>query len=115
MKDHELPLAELFRKDARSYFDKYLPEIVRCLQLLSEEDIWWRPNGASNAAGNIVLHLCGNIRQWILSGLGGARDERERDQEFAEHGPISREKLIAELKQTLEDACRIIEKTPVAT
>ena len=59
-------LAEMFRKDARSGFEKYLPRIVRCLQLLSEKELWWRPNTASNAAGNIVLHLCGNLRQWIL-------------------------------------------------
>src|SRR5215470_4240355 len=115
MTPDEAVLAERFRKDALSCLNKYLLRIVRCLELLSEEEIWWRPNAFSNSAGNIVLHLCGNVRQWILSGLGGARDERERDKEFAEHGPISREKLIAQLKQTLEDACRIIETTPVAT
>ena len=109
MEANELALAELFRKDARSYFDKYLQRIVRCLQLLSDKEIWWRPNGASNAAGNIVLHLCGNVRQWIISGLGGAPDARERDKEFAEHGPIPRRVLIAQLKKTVEEASKTIE------
>src|SRR5262245_33666066 len=112
MQPDQAALAETFRKDACACLNKYLPRMVHCLESLSEDDIWWRPNAASNSAGNIVLHLCGNVRQWILSGLGGARDVRERDKEFAEHGPISRQKLIDQLKDTLEEACRIIEKTP---
>ena len=112
MEAKELTLATLFRKDARSYFDKYLPRIVRCLQLLSEREIWWRPNRASNAAGNIVLHLCGNVRQWIISGLGGAPDMRERDTEFAECGPIPRRVLIAQLEKTVKEACKTIDGLP---
>ena len=104
-----LALAEICRKDARSGLEKYLPRIVRCLQLLSEKEIWWRPNNASNAAGNIVLHLCGNIRQWIISGLGGEPDVREREKEFGERGPISRRMLIAQLKTTVGEACEIID------
>jgi uncharacterized damage-inducible protein DinB len=111
----ELALAEMFRKDARSGFDKYLPRIVRCLQLLSEKEIWWRPNTASNAAGNIVLHLCGNLRQWIISGLGGAPDMRARDQEFSERGPIPRRMLIKQLKTTVREACEIIDRLSAET
>ncbi len=55
MKANELTLAEAFRKEAVSGFEKYLPRIVDCLELLSEEEIWWRPNEASNSAGNLVL------------------------------------------------------------
>ena len=109
MEANELELARLFRKDARSYFDKYLPRVMRCLQLLSDKEIWWRPNSASNAAGNIVLHLCGNVRQWIISGLGGGPDMRDRDREFAERGPIPRRLLIAQLKKTVEEACETID------
>lgn len=108
MEANELVLAEMFRKDARSCLEKYTPRIVRCLQLLSEEEIWWRPNDASNAAGNIVLHLCGNVRQWIISGLGGAPDVRERDEEFSERGPLSRRALINRLRKTVKEACEII-------
>src|SRR5436309_932341 len=108
----ELMLAEAFRKDAVSGLQKYLPRIVRCLQLLSEEEIWWRPNEASNSAGNIVLHLCGNLRQWIISGLGGTLDTRERDKEFSERGPISRRLLIGRLKKTVEEACETIVQIP---
>lgn len=85
-----------------------LPNIIKCLQQLSEEEIWWRPNPASNSAGNLVLHLCGNVRQWILSGLGGAEDRRERDREFAEPGPIPRDVLVRQLRRTVRDACRVL-------
>jgi uncharacterized damage-inducible protein DinB len=85
-----------------------LPRIVKCLQQLSEEEIWWRPNSVSNSAGNLVLHLCGNVRQWIISGLGGAEDKRERDREFAERGPIPREVLVAQLRRTVRDACQLL-------
>jgi len=113
MKANELTLANAFRKDAVSGFEKYLPRIVRCLQLLSEKEIWWRPNEASNSAGNIVLHLCGNLRQWIISGLGGTLDTRARDKEFSERGPISRRLLITNLKKTVEEASKTIGQTPV--
>jgi uncharacterized damage-inducible protein DinB len=109
----ELALAKMFRKDARSGLEKYVPRIVRCLQLLSEKEIWWRPNDASNAAGNIVLHLCGNVRQWIISGLGGAANARERDKEFSERGPIPRRTLIKQLKTTVGEACEIIDRFPI--
>jgi uncharacterized damage-inducible protein DinB len=106
---NELALAEMFRKDACSNLYKHLPRIVRCLELLSEKDIWWRPNAASNSAGNIVLHLCGNVRQWIISGLGRALDVRDRDSEFAERGPIPRRVLVTRLKETVKEARKTIE------
>ena len=86
----------------------YLPRILKCLQQLSPEQIWWRPNPASNSAGNLVLHLTGNVRQWIVAGLGGAPDMRRRHQEFAERGPLPRRALVHNLRRTVEDACRTL-------
>jgi uncharacterized damage-inducible protein DinB len=86
----------------------HLPRILRCLEKLSEKQIWWRPNPASNSAGNLVLHLNGNVRQWILSGLGGLPDRRERDREFSERGPLPRRVLAAKLRKTVNEACRVI-------
>jgi len=112
MASQESALAQILRKDARAGLEKYLPEIVRCLQMLSEKEIWWRPNNASNAAGNIVLHLCGNVRQWIISGLGEKPFLRERDKEFSERGPVPRRTLIARLRKTVEEACEVIDRLP---
>jgi uncharacterized damage-inducible protein DinB len=113
MRPPETVLIETFRAEVRSYLEKYLQRIVRCLQLLSEEEIWRRPNSASNTAGNVVLHLCGNVRQWVTSGIGGDADLRERDKEFAETGPIERQELIENLKSTVEEALETIDRVPV--
>jgi len=86
----------------------YLLRIVACLQQLSPEQIWWRPNEASNSVGNLVLHLAGNVRQWIISGLGGASDVRQRDREFDERGPLPRRVLVNRLRNTVEDACHVL-------
>ena len=103
--------ASLFLANARQLIARQnLPHIVKCLQQLSEEEIWWRPNPASNSAGNLALHVCGNIRQWIISGLGGAPDKRHRDLEFSERGPIARRALVTQLRRTIRDACRVLVK-----
>jgi uncharacterized damage-inducible protein DinB len=103
--------ASLFLASSQQLLAKQnLPRIVECLQQLSEEEIWWRPNPASNSAGNLVLHLCGNVRQWIISGLGGVDDKRDRDREFAEQGPIPRQALVTQLRRTVRDACRVLAK-----
>ena len=86
----------------------YLPRIVSCLQQLPQDQVWWRPNAASNSAGNLVLHLTGNVRQWIVSGLGGAADVRERDLEFSERGPLPRRALVVRLRRTVMEACRVL-------
>jgi uncharacterized damage-inducible protein DinB len=105
----EAKLADLSLRQWRSRFEKrYLPRIVACLEQLSDEEIWWRPNEASNSIGNLVLHTCGNMRQWIISGLGGVPDLRERDKEFAECGRLAREALLEKLQQTVKEACKVL-------
>jgi uncharacterized damage-inducible protein DinB len=102
-------LAEVCVRQWRTRLEeRYLPRIIGCLEQLSEEEIWWRPNDASNSIGNLVLHVCGNMRQWIISGLGGAADLRERDKEFAERGPIARGALREKLQQTVTEACAVL-------
>ncbi len=88
----------------RLLLGEYLPKIERCLERLGEEQVWWRAGEESNSVGNLLLHLAGNVRQWVVSGLGGADDARERDGEFAERGGRSREQLLAALRATLEEA-----------
>ena len=61
-----------------------MPKIERCLDRLSDPDIWWRPNEASNSIGNLILHLCGNVTMWIIGGVGALPFERHRQLEFDE-------------------------------
>jgi uncharacterized damage-inducible protein DinB len=105
----EARLAELCVRQWRSRFEeRYLARLIDCLDQLSDQEIWWRPNEASNSVGNLVLHICGNMRQWIISGLGGAADVRERDKEFSERGPITRAALREKLQQTVSAACDVL-------
>jgi uncharacterized damage-inducible protein DinB len=106
-------IAQLFLAEAQySLKARYLPRLLECLELLSEKEIWWRPNAASNSAGNLALHLAGNARQWIVSGLGGTPDTRDRDREFAERGPIPRRALIVLLGKAVGEACRVLGRMP---
>jgi uncharacterized damage-inducible protein DinB len=84
------------------------PKIIKCLGELSEEQIWLRPNEASNSIGNIILHLCGNIRQYIISALGDQPDVRQRDKEFSAKGEHTKEELQNKLTATLEQAINTI-------
>jgi len=109
---HEI--GQLFITGSRHHLSEdFLPKIERCLELLTDEQIWWRANPQSNSIGNLILHLSGNVRQWIVSGLGGAADSRDRDAEFAHREVISREELITKLKQTLGDADAALAKFDV--
>jgi uncharacterized damage-inducible protein DinB len=98
-------IGQAFIASARGYFaDDYLPKIERCLELLTDEQIWWRANPQSNSIGNLLLHLSGNVRQWVVCSLGNAPDARDRDLEFAERSIIPRDELLARLRQTLSEA-----------
>lgn len=94
-------------------YDECLPRIIKCLNQLDDARIWWRPNENSNSIGNLVLHLCGNVRQWICSGLGSFTDNRHRQTEFDERGPISKEELIEQLSAAMAMARPVITNIPV--
>lgn len=82
--------------------------IARCFELLSEEQIWHRAGEASNAPGNLALHLAGNVRQWIVHGVGGAADTRVRDAEFAARGGHTRGELLKRLEAAVREAAEVI-------
>lgn len=83
--------------------DEYLPKIERCLEKLTDDQIWWRANEDSNSIGNLILHLCGNARQWIICGVGSQPDKRVRDAEFAQREQIPRDELLGLLRSTLAE------------
>ncbi len=88
--------------------EDFLPKIERCLGLLNDQQIWWRANEQSNSIGNLLLHLSGNVRQWIVCGLGDATDSRDRDSEFAQRGEIPRAELFDRLKRTVDEAVTVL-------
>lgn len=89
--------------------DDFLVKIERATQKMTDEQIWWRAGEESNSVGNLLLHLAGNVRQWIISGIGGALDNRVRQAEFDERNQISGAELLANLRKTIEEACAVLE------
>ncbi|MDQ1638619.1 MAG: hypothetical protein QOF62_1958 [Pyrinomonadaceae bacterium] len=99
-----------FISQARYFLcEEYLPKIERCLEQLADEQMWWRANDNSNSIGNLILHISGNARQWIVCGLGAEADERQRDAEFAERRLVPRDELLAHLKKAISDIDRTLE------
>jgi uncharacterized damage-inducible protein DinB len=84
--------------------------IRTCLEKLTAEQIWLRGAATENAAGNLALHLCGNVRQWIVSGVGAEPDIRDRDSEFAARGGPSAAELIERLHATVEQAAEVLSR-----
>ena len=82
--------------------------IDECLNRLSNEQIWARGAENENAVGNLLLHLCGNVRQWIIANIGGKPDVRERDREFSARGGQSKTELLGLLHATVGEALAII-------
>jgi len=84
--------------------------IKDCLDRLSPGQIWWRGSDATNAVANLVLHLCGNVRQWIIASVGGHPDNRDRDSEFSARDGVDGKTLQAMLTTTLDEAVAVIER-----
>jgi len=102
-------VARAFVERSRLFLlNDYLPKIELCLNDLADEQIWWRPNDQTNSIGNLVLHVCGNIRQWIVSGVGNHKDERIREAEFAQRDVIPKSGLLEHLRTTLSDVDKVL-------
>jgi hypothetical protein len=86
--------------------------LVACLKKLSDVQIWERRGAYENAVGNLVLHLCGNARQWVIHGVGGAPDVRVRDKEFSADGGMSGAELIALFESTIDEVKLVIAAVP---
>jgi hypothetical protein len=82
--------------------------LKHCAQQLSEDQLWWRPRESQNSVGNLLLHVTGNLRQRIVSVVGGQENARNRDQEFAERGPIAQDVLLARLERVVEECDSVL-------
>ncbi len=104
---------EIFLKFSADKLDQLLGRIQDCLARLTPEQIWTRNSENENAVGNLVLHLCGNVRQWIGSGVAGLPDHRKRDTEFDARGGMAPAELAELLKTRVAEVSLIIRDLPV--
>ena len=101
--------SQLFIDKARALLTHdYLPKIGRCVTQLTDDDVWWRPNDASNSIGNLIVHLCGNVTQWILGGVGRQAYMRARQQEFDEREVKPSTELLSRLSEIVHEADAVI-------
>jgi len=105
---------EIFLKFSADKLEQLHGRIQDCLARLTPEQVWTRNSENENAIGNLVLHLSGNVRQWIGSGIAGLPDHRERDAEFDARGGKAPSELAELLKTRVADATGIIREVPVA-
>jgi uncharacterized damage-inducible protein DinB len=108
----ELSIAADFLDVSRRKLELMTEYLTACVKKLTDEQIWQRHGAYENAVGNLVLHLCGNARQWIMHGVGGAPDVRVRDKEFSADGGMSGAELIALFVATMDEAKRVIAAVP---
>lgn len=108
-------MIEEFKARAIEHLQENLPRIETCLCQLSEAEIWQRPNPASNSIGNLIVHLCGNVEQYILASLAGEPDTRTRDAEFGARGGLNHEELLRRITDTVERACAVIARQDEAS
>lgn len=97
-----------FKANATLHMGENIPRIEKCLNLLTEDEVWHKPNANLNSVGNLLLHLCGNITQYIISSLGGEPDKRVRDEEFAAKGGYTKTQLFDKIRSTINTACEVI-------
>lgn len=111
MPDEALELATAFLNFSRAkLLDQYWPRMKGCVESLTAEQLWWRPNPSSNSVGNLMLHLNGNVTQWLVNSFNGEPDRRDRPAEFAATEGLSAEELVLKLQATMEQAAQVLDR-----
>jgi len=102
---------DLFLRFSRARLvDQYWPRMRTCVESLTHDQVWWRPNDASNSVGNLMLHLNGNLRQWVIAAFNRTPDARDRPAEFAERDGIPPAELIRRLGEAVEQASVVLSR-----
>jgi hypothetical protein len=111
MTTSEAQLASLFLEFSRKkLLGQYWPRLRGVVEALSDDQIWWRPNEACNSAGNLLLHLNGNVTQWLVASFNRLEDSRDRPTEFHELEQIAGQELLARLERTVGDVKDILNR-----
>src|SRR5215472_7907929 len=102
-------LSSLFLNFSRhKLLEQYWPRLKSCVESLTEEQVWWRPNEASNSVGNLLLHLNGNVRQWLVAPFLKLDDTRNRPAEFSQRESIPVGALLDTLGETMQGASQVL-------
>lgn len=111
--DKERELQEELVWNAGYRMKESLRMIKICIDQLTEEQVWQKPNETTNSIANLILHLCGNITQYGIASIQGLEDERKRDEEFSTESGYTKAELIQKLEDTISDAKRAFYDAPL--
>jgi hypothetical protein len=100
--------AEFIEFSRWKLLEQYWPRLRGCVESLTDEQVWWRPNEASNSIGNLILHLNGNVTQWLLAPFDHREDNRNRPAEFSERHIIPKTRLLETLDSTLHEVAAVL-------
>jgi hypothetical protein len=114
MNANDSQLASVFIEFSRTkLLGQFWPRMKECVAPLTTEQVWWRPNDASNSIGNLMLHLDGNVRQWLVDSFNKNQDQRDRPAEFAAQSGLSAADLLSRLGATLDEAAKVLDRLTV--
>jgi uncharacterized damage-inducible protein DinB len=104
-------IRDLFVEFSRSTLvEEYWPRLRGCVESLTDDQVWWRPNAASNSIGNLLLHLNGNVHQWLVASFNGVEETRDRPAEFAQREVVPRAALLQQLGTTVQHASDVLSR-----
>ena len=101
-------IAIMFVAASREILGEGLRKIEHCVDQLDDEALWWRPTPRQNSVANLMLHLAGNVRQWIVAGVGGAADVRDRPREFSDRSTRPKAEVLSALRGAVHDADAVL-------
>lgn len=100
--------AEFIEFSRWKLLEQYWPRLRACVESLTNEQVWWRPNESSNSIGNLILHLNGNVTQWLVAPFDHRDDKRNRPAEFSERQVIPKGQLLETLASTLHQVAAVL-------
>jgi hypothetical protein len=108
MTDNAPDTSDLFIEFSRhKLLDQYWPRLRACVESLNQDQIWWRPNNSSNSIGNLLMHLNGNVTQWLIAPFQHLEDTRDRPAEFSRKDGIAPAELLARMEKTMAGAASV--------
>ena len=114
MTTHDTRLAALFLAHSRNrLLEQHWPRLGECVKPMTVEQVWWRPNEVSNSVGNLILHLNGNVTQWLVASFNRDEDKRDRPTEFSTSGGLTAVELLDRLGATLAEADKVLDRLTV--
>lgn len=114
MSSHDAELAAIFLAFSRNkLLNQYWPRLKACVEPMTAEQVWWHPNEASNSVGNLILHLNGNVTQWLVASFNKDEDKRNRPEEFAAQDGLTAAELLSRLGATIAEAEKVLNRLTV--